>query len=99
MVSLKPMMAASPLAPRMVSVMTIPDFCTAGRSGATRELVTFWDTGTGSEVLTLRGRSRSGIDPPFNPRVVFGPGGAQVATSQWDFTVDVWTAAGYGESK
>ncbi len=64
-------------------------------AGATREVLTLWDSGKGEEVLTLRGQPRSGLDPPFNPRIAFDPKGNQLAVSQADNTVTIWTAQGY----
>jgi WD40 repeat protein len=65
-------------------------------AGGNNELLTLWDPAAGEEMLTLRGRSRAGSELPFNPRVVFDPSGARLAAVQNDFSVYIWTAAGYG---
>jgi WD40 repeat protein len=64
-------------------------------AGASREVMTLWDPTDGGEILTLRGQPRGGIDIPFNPRIAFDPTGRQLAATQADNTVTVWTAAGY----
>jgi WD40 repeat protein len=66
-------------------------------AGASREVLTLWDPATGDEVLTLRGVPRGAGDPPFNPRIAFDATGTRLAVSQWDNTINVWSAPGYGQ--
>jgi WD40 repeat protein/serine/threonine protein kinase len=61
-----------------------------------REVVTVWDTATGHEVVTLRGRPRKGTDPMFNPRLAFSGDGLRIAASQWDESVSIWSAEARG---
>jgi WD40 repeat protein len=62
-------------------------------AGASRQVMTLWDPAEGDEVMTLRGQPRTGIDPPFNPRVAFDATGRQLAAAQADKTVMIWAAS------
>jgi WD40 repeat protein/serine/threonine protein kinase len=55
-----------------------------------RDLIKIWEVETGHDVLTLRGAPQRHWDPPFNPRVVFSPGGNRLAGTNWDESVSLW---------
>jgi serine/threonine protein kinase/WD40 repeat protein len=58
--------------------------------GANRATVTIWDS-EGHEIITLKSVPRSG-DLPFDPAVAFSPDGSKIAATQWDNSINVWTA-------
>jgi WD40 repeat protein len=65
-------------------------------AGASRDALTLWDPVTGDEVLTLPGVPRVQDDRPFNPRIAFDDTGTRLAVGQRDYTINVWSAPGYG---
>ena len=59
-------------------------------AGVNRDVVTLWDD-EGSEILTLRGESRS-RNLPYDPAVAFSADGTKLAATQWNNTIAVWTS-------
>lgn len=62
--------------------------------GASRTRTFMWDASTGHKVLTLEGPRRA-YDYAFGPSVAVSDDGKRIAASQWDTSVDIWSA-GYG---
>jgi eukaryotic-like serine/threonine-protein kinase len=65
---------------------------------ATREQVYLWDAASGQELLTLRGTPQRPSDNGFNPHVVWSPDGNQLAATNWNATISIWTANRFPEA-
>jgi serine/threonine protein kinase/WD40 repeat protein len=59
---------------------------------ANRDQLQVWDVLTQQEALSMRGtRGRTG-DPGFTPKVAWSTNGTELAMSNWDSSVSIWSA-------